>query len=678
MQHIYLDYETFSSVDLKVRGLRRYVASPDFDILLCAVGRFIGSVPSVEVYDLTTDSGKHDFIREVYPLLVDNSVIKHAWNAQFERVCTEQAFGVTLDISAWNCTMAKALYCGLPGALDECGRVLGIDNVKKAGEGKKLIKTFCMPRRPTKQDPRTRVTWGDSDASFKDWQDFKVYNEYDVLAEMDIEQALACFEFPEREQRLYELDQRINALGIGVDVGFAALANAMHETYKANKKQELQQLSGLDKVGSVAQIKEWLTEWAIPIPTKVDKATGKTVETLDKAAIKELLTDPMLPQEVIDLLEGHQQLGKSSNAKYAAMINTVSEDSRIRGLFQYYGANRTGRWAGRLVQLHNLPQNHITQLDVARWLVYNFDGDTSPMEFLFGNTPSILSQLIRTAFIAPGGKTFAVADFSAIEARVTAWYANEQWRLDVFNSHGKIYEASASQMFGISIEKVTKDSDWRVRGKIAELAFGFGGSVQAAKNFGADKLGLSEEDLVALVRDWRNASPGIVKFWQDCDKCAKAAIGNNGAPITLHHGLEFSKETNGKHSWLTIKLPSGRKLYYFKPHLTPGRFSGESVAYWSADNTKTYVPTSTFGGKICENIVQATARDCLAETMLEMDAEGFDIVLHVHDEVVAEVLDNSPRYALDNMLAIMATPIPWAPGLPLSGAGYITPYYKKD
>ncbi len=678
MQHIYLDYETFSDIDIKVHGLRRYVSSPVFDILLCAIGRFTENGRIVEVYDLTTVEGKAKFDAEVRSLLLDATVVKHAWNAQFERVCTEQVLGVTLDARAWHCTMAKSLYCGLPASLDECGRMLDIDNVKKAAEGKKLIRTFCVPRKPTKRDSRTRITWRYSDTDLKAWQDFKLYNEYDVLAEMDIEQALACFDFPEVEQKLYELDQHINETGIGVDTNFAKLAHSMCEAYKTLRTSELQQLSGLSKVGSAPQLKQWLLKFGIPIPTKTDKATGETVETLDKAAVKELLSNHSLPQDVIALLEGRQQLSKSSNAKYEAITHTVSDDGRIRGLLQYYGANRTGRWAGRLVQLHNLPQNHIPELDAARLLVYEYDGDLRPMEFMFGDVPSILSQLIRTAFVAPQGQTFVVADFSAIEARVTAWYAAEQWRLDVFSSHGKIYEASAAQMFGIPIEQVTKDSEWRVKGKVAELAFGFGGSVNAAKAFGADTLGLSDDELAQLVADWREASPGIVRFWQDCHTSALQALGNNYHPVKLHHELEFCRETNGTHDWLTVKLPSGRKLYYFKPHKVPGRFSGESLAYWSADSAKTYVPTSTFGGKLVENIVQATARDLLAYKMRELDAAGYCIVLHVHDEIVVEVPANGADIELECLLSIMSDPVSWAPGLPLNAAGYVTPYYKKD
>lgn len=672
-KHIYIDYETFSDVDLKTHGLRRYVESPQFEVLLLAVGRYEEGKRITEVYDLT----RYDIPEPIRYELLDPDVVKHAWNAQFERVITEQLFGVHLPVDSWQCTMVHALYCGLPGSLDECGRVLDIAHAKI--DGRKLIKKFCTPRKVTKSDSRVRYRSTDPDCTLE-WDAFMLYNEYDVMAEMEIAERIEHFPLPQRELELYRLDQAINERGILVDLNFARRADAMHEVYKSEKKAELQELSGLDKVGSVTQIKEWLRQYDIPIPTKLNEATGELMETLDKEAVTTLLTDPTLPDEVRELLEGRQQLGKSSNAKYAAMMATASADSRVRGLLQFYGANRTGRWAGRNVQLHNLPQNHIEHLDAARQLVYSFSGDTSPMELCFGDTPSVLSQLIRTAFIAPDGMLFAVADFSAIEARVTAWLAGEQWRLDVFKTHGKIYEASAARMFNVPLESITKGSAERVKGKIAELAFGFEGGTRAAISFGAEKMGMTQGELATLVSDWRDESPNIVQFWADCQSHALRAINERtGDPVVMHHGITFQTVRNSVgQQWLTIQLPSGRKLFYLDPKRVRGRFGQDTIEYLAADNTKRYMPTQTFGGKICENIVQATARDLLADKLLALDYAGFPIVLHVHDEVVAEVEARVGEQSLQVMCDIMGMEVPWAKGLPLRADGYTTSYYRKD
>lgn len=665
-QHIYIDYETYSSVDLKKHGLRRYVASPDFEIILCSVGYYLNGEKVVCCYDLT--KGMPNGLKRV---LLDNNIIKHAWNAQFERVCTNKLFNCEVAISAWPCIMAHALYCGMPGSLDECGRVLDIENAKLAKEGKNLIRRFCSPRKPTKADPRTRIGADD-----QQWENFKTYNIIDVKAEMDIAERIECFPMPEREVSLYNLDQRINELGIQVDLDFAKKADQMHELYKRNKKEELKEVSGLPNVSSVTQIKEWMRSQGIEVPTKITK-TGEEVETLDKAAVKNLLDTVELPDEIVELLTGRQQLGKSSNAKYQAMIDAASDDSRIRGLFQYSGANRTHRWAGRLVQLHNLPQNHIDNLSYCRAMVSKYPTSYKLIEMLFGDAPTVLSQLIRTAFVAKEGHFFGVADFSAIEARVTAWLANEKWRLDVFKTHGKIYEASVAQMFGVPIESVTKGSDLRQKGKIAELAFGFGGGIGAAKNFGADKMGLSDEQLQELVNEWRRTSPNIVKFWDECYKSAVQALNERSdKPVVSRSGLKFRLEKNSfNQSWLTIELHSGTKLFYFSPHKVPGKFTTESLAYLSADNTKTYVPTQTYGGKLAENVIQATARDLLAEKMLMLDAAGFSICLHVHDEVVCEI---ATEEEFNKLMDIMKQDVYWAPGLPINADGYTTPYYRKD
>lgn len=674
-QHIYIDYETYSSVDLKKHGLRRYVSSPDFQVLLFAVAQRSDVLGNhAEVYDVF----KHGWPQQLVDKLLDNRVIKHAWNAQFERVITEELFSVKLDPAAWRCTMAQALYCGMPGSLDECGRILNIENTKLSAEGRGLIRRFCVPKKPTRRDPRTRYLPTDTD-QLKYWTRFAEYNRIDVVAEMEIEEALPD-NLNATELALYKLDQQINERGIMVDLDFVRAADAIYQTEKADLKSNFDAYKTDAPSGDVAVLKRIYTEAGIPLPTKVTKE-GREVETFDKDAIKAQLESGELPKHIVELLQARQGLGKSSNAKYESMQDTVSDDSRIRGLFQYYGANRTGRWAGRLVQLHNLPQNHIDELDAAREMVLETAPDPAPLNLCFSSASDTLSQLIRTAFIAPPGKTFAVADFSAIEARVTAWLSGEQWRIDVFNSHGKIYEASAAKIFKIPLETIVKghaNYDYRQKGKIAELALGFGGSVQACKVFGADKMGMEDEELKILVRDWRDASPNIVQFWKDCEAAALRALDSRGAMVELHHNIAFQVIQHGVHKWLSLRLPSGRKLYYFKPHKTKGRFGGTCLGYYSADNTKTYVPTETHGGKLAENIIQATARDLLASGMQILAQEGYAIVLHVHDEVVAEVNEFTADNDLHAMCQLLGCVPSWAEGLPQRADGYVTRYYKKD
>jgi len=582
-----------------------------------------------------------------WDLLSDAGFKKLAYNAQFERICFEKYFGMPIPPEHWECTMIKGAMLGLPMGLGAIATVVQAD-VPKDFSGSALIRYFCLPCKPTKaNDGRTRNL---PHHAPEKWEAFKSYCIDDVRAEMSVGDKIAFFTVPEKEKRLWDLDQWINGYGVMVDKKFVRKAIEMDEIVKTSLTKEAVELTGLDNPNSVSKLLRWLSE-----------ETGDELTTLRKADVPVMLKK-YDDQQVTRVLEIRQEMAKTSVSKYLAMARSVCGDGRIRGLFQFAGA-RTLRWAGRLVQMQNLPQNHLHDLDLARELVR--EGDLELIEMAFGNVPDTLSQLIRTAFVAPKNKTFGVFDFSAIEARVIAWCAQEQWRLDVFNTHGKIYEASASKMFSVPIESVTKGSDLRQKGKISELALGYGGGVGALTTMGAIKMGLTEDDLQPLVDAWRASNPSIVRFWKRCEQAAISAV--EGQPITL---AEIGVKFYCKKGFLFIQLPSGRAISYYKPHIKPGKFGGKSVAYWGVDGvTKKWCVIDSYGGKWVENIVQAIARDCLAESLLAVDEEGYPIVFHVHDELVVELACETAEKDFEIIKNIMSLELPWAKGLPLTADG---------
>lgn len=650
-----VDIETHSSVDLKKSGMYRYVESPDFEILMIAYSIDGGEV---EIIDMLAkdDENQHKF-NYFTCFLLSESCKKIAYNAQFERICFERFYGELMPPEQWECTMIKGAMLGLPMGLASIATVLQLEQQKDFA-GANLIRYFCLPCKPSKVNGgRTRNL--PHHAPDK-WEAFKSYCMDDVRTEMAVGKAISFFEIPEKEKLLWDLDQKINGYGVLLDKKFARMAVEMDEEVKKRLTEEAMAITQLDNPNSVSKLLRWLSE-----------ETGDELTTLRKADVPVMLKK-YDDAAVTRVLEIRREMAKTSVSKYLAMGRTVCADGRIRGLFQFAGA-RTLRWAGRLVQMQNLPQNHINDLDLARELVR--DGDLDLLEMSFGNVPDTLSQLIRTAFVAPKGKIFGVFDFSAIEARVIAWCANEQWRLDVFNTHGKIYEASASKMFNVPLESVTKGSDLRQKGKVSELALGYQGGTGALINMGALKMGLQEDELQGLVDAWRESNPGIVKFWKNCESAAMSAV--QGQPILKfpHIPLKFYR----KNEYLFIELPSGRCIAYYKPIVKENRFGKGSIAYHGTDSvTKKWTVIDSYGGKWVENIVQAIARDCLAETLLAVDAAGYNIVAHVHDEIIVELDCETAEKDFETIKNIMSTEVKWGKGLPLTADGYLTKFYKKD
>ncbi|EAE4845177.1 hypothetical protein E1T99_15570 [Listeria monocytogenes] len=645
MKHLSLDLETYSSVDISKCGVYKYSESPDFEIMLFAYS-VDGS--SVEVVDLT--QGER-IPREIIDALSDETVIKHAFNANFERVCLSRFLGVDgfLSPRGWHCTMIWAATLGLPLSLAGVGAVLGLDK-QKLSEGKDLIRYFCVPCAPTKTNGgRTRNL--PHHAPDK-WTSFKEYNVRDVEVELAIQKKLSKFPVPQETWEEYWLDQEINDRGIEIDMTLADAAVHLDELSKNEINKKLQELTGLENPNSVIQMRSWLSKH------------GLEVESLGKAAVSELLssTDDELLKEVLLL---RQQLAKSSVRKYQAMQNFACSDNRARGLFQFYGANRTGRFAGRGIQLQNLPQNHMEDLEEARGLVRQ--GDYDSLSLLYDSVPNVLSELIRTAFVPRNGMKFIVSDFSAIEARVIAWLAGEKWRQEVFKNGGDIYCASASQMFGVPVEKHGVNGHLRQKGKISELALGYGGSVGALKAMGALNMGLTEDELQPLVTSWRDSNPAITKLWWDVDRSVKDCIKQRGKTET--HGIKIEY----KSKFLFIHLLSGRKLAYVKPQIGENRFGGESVIYEGVGTTKKWERLESYGPKFVENIVQAMARDILCFAMDNLRQYG--IVGHVHDEVIIEV---EPHTTVEEINKIMAQAPSWADGLVLNADGYECMFYKKD
>ncbi len=653
MKILAIDVETYSSIDIKTAGAYRYCEAPDFEILLFA---YAFDNEPVQIVDLANGETLPD---EVIDSLDNPTILKTAFNANFERnaISSDMYFPNGMPPEQWECTMIKALTMGLPGSLDMVGKVLNFEEDKqKMKEGKALIQYFCKPCKPTKTNGKRTRNLPEHDP--EKWELFKEYCKQDVEVERNIRNKLSKFETTDKEKRLWQLDQVINDRGVGTDLVLINKAIECDLIFTERLQNEARELTGLDNPNSPTQLKKWLGE-----------RVGHEVTSLTKDSIPGLLEEAK-DDNVKRVLELRQLMAKTSIKKYEAMEKSRCEDGRVRGLLQFYGANRTGRWAGRLVQVQNLPQNHLPDLDDARNLLRT--GQFDNIEFLYDSIPDTLSQLIRTAFIPREGNRFMVADFSAIEARVIAWYAGEQWRLDVFATHGKIYEASAAQMFHVPIESIKKGSDLRQKGKIAELALGYGGSVGAIMSMDKSKS-IPEEELPGLVKSWRNANPNITKFWWDCDKAAKKAI-NERTTVCMQYGLKFIYNPGV----LFIQLPSGRKLAYIKPKIEPHEtFEGYKITYEGMEQTsKQWTRISTYGPKLVENIVQATARDCLGEAMFNVEEAGYEVVFHVHDELIMDVPKDFGK--LEEVNEIFGKPISWAPGLPLKADGYECDYYMKD
>ncbi|EGT3902561.1 dna-directed dna polymerase i [Clostridioides difficile] len=652
MRTLSIDIETYSDLDIKKVGVYRYVDSANFEILLFA---YAFDNEEVKVIDLVNDE---ELPKEVIEALNDNKVIKSAFNANFERTAISKFLNINLKPNEWSCTMIKALTLGLPGSLDSVSKALKFNEDKqKMKEGKALIQYFCKPCKATKVNKgRTRNL---PIHDMEKWNKFKEYCKQDVVVEREIRNKLSKYKTTEREIKLWYLDQRINDTGIKVDTELIENAIECDKRYTEKLTKEAIKITGLNNPNSPAQLKKWLS----------DKVSFE-ITSLTKESIPEILKQ-VDDENVVRTLELRKLMSKTSIKKYEAMKLAKGNDNRVRGLLQFYGANRTGRWAGRLVQVQNLPQNHIEDLDLARNLLK--EGDFDLIELLYDSVPDVLSQLIRTAFIPSEGHRFIVSDFSAIEARVIAWLAGEKWRLDVFNSHGKIYEASASQMFKVPIESIKKGSELRQKGKLAELSNGYGGSVGALISMGAIKMGLKEEELQPIVTAWRNANPNITKFWWDVDKAAKKAI-KDRTIVEIQHGIKFIYNPGV----LFIELPSSRRLSYLRPKIEPHTtFSGDKITYEGMEQTsKQWKRIDTYGPKLVENIVQATARDCLREAMFNVTDAGYSIVMHVHDELVIDV--DKKGGSLEEVNSIMGKEISWAKGLPLKADGYECDYYKKD
>lgn len=645
-----IDIETYSSVDIGKCGLYKYAESEDFTILLFA---YACDDKPVQIVDFASGETLPD---RIFQALTDPGVLKTAFNASFERICIARYYGVDLPIEQWECTMVRSAMLGLPLSLAQVGKVLNLDD-QKMTEGKALIKYFSSPCKATKTNGgRTRNL---PEHAPDKWNTFKRYCVRDVEVEQAIRNKTKNFVIPDSEKELYVIDQRINDRGVFVDMDLVRHAIRMDTLYKGRLNAEAAELSGLDNPNSVAQLKDWL-----------EKETGNEVTTLNKKDIPDLLKDAD-SNAVKRMLRIRQEMAKTSTKKYEAMEKAACVDDRVRGLLQFYGANRTGRWAGRLVQVQNLPQNHIEDLDFARTLVK--DGDLDMLEMMYGNVPDTLSQLIRTAFIAKPGHTFIVCDFSAIEARVIAWLAGEKWRLDVFRTHGKIYEASASMMFHVPVEEITKTDPRRQKGKIAELALGYQGGVGAMKTMGGEVMGLSEVEMQDIVNHWRKANPTIVRLWDKVQGAAMNCIQTKGS-TTIGRGIGFYMRFGA----LMIQLPSGRCLSYPRPYIGENRFGSKSICYEGLNQTtKQWGKQETYGGKLVENIVQAIARDCLALTIMRLEKGGYPIVFHVHDEVIIEARTDGSQ-TLNAVKEVFKQPIPWAEDLPLKGDGYLTDYYLKD
>ncbi len=649
-----IDIETYCDLDLGDCGVYKYASHPSFEVLLFA---YAFDDDPVQVLDL---SRRKPLPRSLWTALSDPKITKTAFNANFERIClSAHVFGgrhpLYLKPEQWDCTMVRAGVAGYPMSLEAAGKALQLDK-EKLESGSALIRYFSKPCKATKVNGKRTRNLPEHDP--EKWEMFKEYCKRDVEAEREIKTRLNYISISEEERKLYALDQHIVDRGVLIDRDLVTNAISIDTQLRKELEKEAIKLTGIENPNSPAQLKTWLKE-----------ETGIAFPSLAKGVVQELLDAGKMTEKAEKILKIRQLMSKTSVKKYAKMESAACSDDRVRGLIQFYGANRTGRWAGRLVQVQNLPQNKIEDLDLARDLILANDYDT--FEMVFENPAAILSQLIRTAFIAPKGKTFVVSDFSAIEARVIAWLADELWRLEVFSTHGKIYEASAAKMLGKEVEEVTKAE--RSKGKVAELALGYQGGKGALLAMGALNMGLEEEELPGIVDSWRQSNPAIVRLWYNVQKAAINAIQGKGRQMV--NGKVFIEMREGS---LVITLPSGRSLYYVKAGVGLNRFGGESITYMGMDQTtKKWVKLETYGGKLVENIVQAIARDCLANTLLNLDNKEAFTVMHIHDEVVVEVEENIAEKELERINKKMTSP-EWAPDLPLKGDGYITRYYKKD
>ena len=664
MHHLSIDLETFSSVPINKAGAWRYIDSPDFEILLFAYSVDGGQVQCV---DMASGEQPPPWLISA---LFDPDYIKHAYNAAFEFGCLSKVYGQQIP-AQWRDTMLHGLYCGYTAGLGITGAALGLpEDKRKLATGKALIRYFCVLCKPSKANGgRTRnYYYHDPDKCSL----FKDYNLQDVVTEMEIERRLSNVPVPDAVQKQWETDLRINQRGVAVDMqlveGALNIAQTVHDRFVA----EAQSISGLSNPNSVAQLTAWLNE----------QDNGIGVDNLRKDTVNTLLSREGNSASVARMLEIRQELGKTSTKKYNALEMCVCSDGRVRGLLQFYGANRTGRWAGRLVQVQNLPRTYISLLDPARNLVKQRSADGLGM--IFGSVPDTLSQLIRTAFIATPGNVLIDADFSAIEARVISWLAGEEWRLDVFRTHGKIYEASASQMFGVPLERIKKGNpeySLRQRGKVAELALGYQGGVPAMRQMDTGKLlaDLPDEEIKDIVDKWRNTNPKIRNLWYSFNDAAIRVIQNGGSLrvrcCTFTRECDCIRGT----TCMTILLPSGRKLYYVEPSVRENRWGGPSITYMGVNDKNKWGRIETYGGKLVENVVQAIARDCLAQAIEHLEAAGLPVVFHIHDEVVIDTAAFDTNDAmLDKVVKIMSTPIPWAEGLPLGADGWVGAFFKKD
>lgn len=668
MNQLHIDLETYSTVELKKAGLYKYVEAPSFEVLLCAYSLNGGPVLCADLAQgeqLPPDLVRHLFAPDT---------IKYAFNAAFEWCCLSKYFRLFTGrvepiawLAQWRCVQLHSLYCGYTISLETAGEAIGLPQDKrKQGIGLGLIRTFCTPCIPSKANGNRTRTLPRHEP--ERWNLFKEYNRQDVVAEMEIERRLSAFPVPEDEYNGWRLDQVINSRGVRIDTDLAAAALKVDYAVKNALTDEAIRITGVKNPKSVQQLATWLNK---------ELPEDEPIADLKKDTVTELLGRELESDDACRVLEIRQELAKTSTTKYKAMELSVCTDARVRGLLQYYGANRTGRWAGRLVQTQNLPRNYLKALDLARVLVRQ--QRVEDIKLLFGSVTDTLSQLIRTAFIPAPGQVLLVADYSAIEARVIAWLAGEQWVLDVFNSHGKIYEAAASQMFGVPLELIKRGNpeyELRQKGKVATLALGYQGAVGALIKMGALNQGLTEEELPEIVHRWRQANKRITALWYAVEEASLECV-RTGQPMAVKN-LLFAREIDREagQDFLTMRLPSGRKLYYARPFLLPSDRGKEALWYYNMDQTtKKWAETNTYGGKLVENAVQAIARDCLALALRKLEAAGYQIVMHVHDEVIIEAPDPNQ---LDAVCEIMGEPIHWAPGLPLRADGFTTYFYKKD
>lgn len=656
MKDMYIDIETRSSADIKKVGSYRYAQDKDFKILLFA---YKIDDRSIEIIDLT----RQELPEDILAALKDPNVRKHSYNAQFEWYCLNMA-GFLTPLEQWECSMIHAMYCGYPQSLDSAGKAVGIEEDKqKMTVGTTLIRYFCVPKKDG--------TFHSPDDDPDKWNLFKTYCIRDVDVEYAIDRKLDAFPVPGKEWNLWRLDVYMNAYGVRVDDELIRGAISIREEEDERLLEESKELTGLDNPNAPAQLLNWVNE-------RIDGTGIPKMDSLNKSNVSDFLARDDVPDDVRRALRIRQMRGKTSLKKYDVMLTAKCDDDRVRGVSQFYGANRTGRWAGRLLQLQNLTKNHTGTLDEARRVVRS--GDTTLLKAVYGDDVSdILSQLVRTALIPSDGNKFVVADFSAIEARVIAWLAGEEWVNQVFATHGKIYEATASQMFGVPVERIKKGNPeyaLRAKGKVATLALGYQGGTGSLISMGALKMGLTEEELPEIVQRWRDANKNIVRLWYSLEQAAIAAIQTSNPQSVRNVMFRYVGDLTNGQTFLSVRLPSGRDLYYPKPFLSENRFGKPALHFYGTNQkNKKWGVQETYGGKLTENIVQAIARDCLAEVLLRVQKAGYQTVFHVHDEVI---VDAPQELTVDALCGIMAEPIDWAPGLVLKGAGFEGAYYKKD